>query len=144
MAYLLYVMVSLTVISYHSVFTQNTIDPEVSKTCASNNGLCGHEIQQMYQIITHLKDKIIALEVREEDMESKLNALETNLTHSKSEVRDLTNLMELKTNVTIIAEKYLHQQSEIDELMDKNSVLEGNIYYFYFLFLNFMYIEINL
>ena len=103
MAYILYVIVTLGLISYNSVLTQNTIDPEVSQTCASNNGLCGREIQQMYHIITHLKEKINALEVKEDVMQGKINALETNLTLSNS---------------------------KIDELSDVNSAFEGNLYCF--------------
>ena len=103
MAYILYVIVTLGLISFDSVFTQHTMDPEVSQTCASNNGVCGREIQKMYHIITHLKDKINALEMKEEDVQGKINALETNLTLSNS---------------------------KIDELSDRNSAIEGNLYCF--------------
>ena len=168
MTYILYLTVTLVVISYNSVFTQNTIDPEVSKTCASNNGQCGREILQMYHIITHLKDKINALEMKEgmqsaleanltlsqsairdlrkesniltvkqQEIESRINALEINLTLSNSKIRDLTeqntNLIELKTNLTIITEKYLPLQTEMDGLRDKNTALEG-IYNYYVFF----------
>ena len=86
MAYIMCVTVTLTVISYNSVFPQNTIDPEVSKTCASNNGLCGREIQQIYHVITHLKDKINILELKEDerqreikDLKNKNNSFEGNI-----------------------------------------------------------------
>ena len=102
MTYILYVAVTLSTTSYNSVFTQNTMDPEMSKTCEC---LCGSEIQQMYQMITSLKNK-------------------------QTEQND--NLIELKTNFTINTEKYLHLQSQIDQLRDKDNALNCNIFTLYY------------
>lgn len=225
MAYLLYGIVTLAVISYNSVSTQLIINPVMSETCAL---MCESEVQQIYHIITHMKDNISTLEVKqskidetaevkgermqsqidtmkikeedmqrkieamerkeegmqrkidamevqeegmhsliaamavreegmqsiidamqlkekgmqslidaiemkEEEMQSQINALETNeiLMKLEREVRNLTeqneNLIEQQTNCSIIAE---HQQTEMDELREKNSAFKGNIYVF--------------
>ena len=142
MAYILYGMVTLFVISYNNVFTHYTIEPEGTETCAFQ---CGRDIQQMFHSITQLQNNISSLELKEEERQNKISALETNLTLSNSKITDLTeqnkNLIKLKTNYTIIAEKHLQQQTEIDDLRDnlsdKSIAFQGNIYVFLLLLLNY-------
>lgn len=117
MTCVLFLTVMLYVISHNSVFTQLTLEPEMSETCEL---MCGSEVQEVYNIITNIKDNM-------KGMQSQIHALETN------EVRDLTeqneNLLELNTKCTNITE---HQQTEIDDLKDKNNAFKGNICFFYF------------
>ena len=86
---ILYLAVTLFVISCNSVFTHDTNEPEGTETCAFQ---CGRDIQQMFHSITLMKNNISTLELKEEERQNKISTLETNLTLSNKKIRDLRGL----------------------------------------------------